>query len=61
VAGTALLITLIRSPQGIAGTEYLKKQRKLKQERLAAQRADRRDETAELDRGPREAEKAMLQ
>ena len=30
VAGGALLITLIRSPEGIAGTEYAKKQRKRK-------------------------------
>ena len=28
--GGALLITLIRSPEGIAGTEYAKKQRKRK-------------------------------
>jgi hypothetical protein len=39
VAGIALLVTLIRSPEGIAGTEYLKKQRKLKQEQLEKVRA----------------------
>jgi branched-chain amino acid transport system permease protein len=39
VAGVALLVTLIRSPEGIAGTEYLKKQRKLKQEQLERVRA----------------------
>jgi branched-chain amino acid transport system permease protein len=39
VAGAALLITLIRSPEGIAGTEYLKKQRKLKQRQLPRVRA----------------------
>ncbi len=55
VAGIALLVTLIRSPEGIAGTEYLKKQRKLKQKQLAAQQAQSGDETAELETGPREA------
>jgi branched-subunit amino acid ABC-type transport system permease component len=39
VAGIALLVTLIRSPEGIAGTEYLKKQRKLKQKQLERVRA----------------------
>ena len=39
VAGVALLVTLIRSPEGIAGTEYLKKQRKLKQKQVESVRA----------------------
>ena len=56
VAGAALLITLIRSPEGIAGTEYLKQRKETEQ--LAARQAAADGEPAAREIGPREAEKA---